>query len=944
MIKLYLNPQPAQVVPETGIGRVVLAQMKRLPEHGFRLVSDPERADIVACHVNRPTNISRIDVLHVHGLYYQDIPHLAYRSMHHEVNALIAKSAREARAITVPSGWVAMTFRRDMRLNPDVIPHGIDSSEWGPGENMGYVLWNKTRASDVCDPTPAWELARRGADVVSTFAPYGKEDPNLRVTGTLDAGKMKTVISCAGVYLSTAMETFGIGTLEALSCGVPVLGYAWGGTKDIVRHGVDGYLVEPGDIDGLAEGLAWIKEHRAELSKAARERAAMFDWNRAIALYSALYQEVLSQRSTETRGTAVIIPCYNYGKYLADCVRSVQAQSEPVNEIIIVNDGSRDDSLSIAGALSESDSRIRVINQANQGVAAARNAGIAAAKSPFIVCLDADDRLAEEYNAVCSRALAADRSLGVAYTGLLLHGEGGEPIPSRWPPEFDWSIMATVSVPPSNCIPSAAMFRREMWERAGGYRQVYAPAEDTEFWVRGLSLGFEARKVSNAGLFIYRAHEGSASRTKPYRAIDQWHPWMRDKQFPFAAPGVKRPAARSYATPVVSVIIPVGPGHQRYLPAALDSLLGQTERAWEAVVIDDTGGEGLGDEIHRVYPFIRVVTANTTRTAGAGAARNAGIVAASAPLCLFLDADDYLDPTALRKMIDLYLVSGGRYIYTDWTAIISGQARIYETDEYSPELWINRVVNNTPGINAVTVLIATADAREVMFDEDMPGWEDRDFFANCAVRGIHGVRLAEPLLYYRVDTGYRRAAALKQKDSLGKLLSRRYEAYAKGAKKMASCCGSTGENAIIAAKRALGVSVPDGDAPAPTGTQSVRMEFTGAEVGPVWYQGLENSGRKYRGANTAQYRFIDAHPADAEKLELTGKWRRVERGTAIIQDEQRGGPKESPAELKARAEAAILRAKAEAEKLVEKEPEIVAVAEAPAPAVRRKERPSKKQA
>lgn len=936
-IRLYLNPQPAQVVPETGIGRVVLAQMKYLPALGFKLVSDPGKADIVACHVNRASNLPRIDVLHLHGLYYQDIPHIPYRSMHHEVNALIAQSAREALAITVPSEWVGMTFKRDMRLTPFVIPHGVDLDEWQGEENLGYVLWNKTRASDVCDPTPAYELARRGADVLSTFAPPGKEDPNLRVTGTMDAGKMKTVVSHAGVYLATAMETFGIGTLEALACGVPVLGYAWGGTLDIVRHGREGYLVEPGDIDGLESGLDWIARHRIDLSRAARARAMNYGWQSAVERYAALYRQVVNEKREEKHGTAVVIPCFNYGRYLEECVRSVQAQTRPAEEIIIVNDGSSDNSLEIAARLAEGDSRIRVIDQKNQGVAAARNAGIRAAKSPYIICLDADDRIGEEYIAVCQRAMESDRSLGVAYTGLLLHGEGGEPIPSRWPPEFDWSIMTTVSVPPSNCIPSAAMFRRSMWERAGGYRQVYAPAEDTEFWVRGLASGFNARKVSNAGLFIYRAHDGSASRTKTYHAIDQWHPWMRDKKYPFAAPGVKRPAARSYASPAVSVIIPVGPGHERYLPAALDSLLGQTERAWEAVVIDDTG-IGISEETLKPYPFARLVSTGTTPK-GAGAARNIGLMQARAPLCLFLDADDYLDPTALEKMLRLYLVSEGRYVYTDWNAVCGKEVRTYQADEYSPELWLSRVVNNVPGINAVTVMMSTEDAREVMFDEDMPGWEDRDFFANCAARGIHGVRLSEALLYYRVDTGSRRAEAMKQTKNLGALLARRYGPYVKGVKKMAPCCGSTGENAIIAAKRALGVSIPDGDAPV-IGNQTVRMEFTGAEVGPVWYQGVEGSGRKYRGANTAQYRFIDAHPQDAAKLELSGKWKRVERGAVMpISDEQRTGPKESPAELRAKAEAALLRAKAEAEALVEVEAPAAPV-EAAAPAVRRKERPA----
>jgi len=86
--------------------------------------------------------------------------------------------------------------------------------------------------------------------------------------------------------------------------------------------------------------------------------------------------------------------------------------------------------------------------------------------------------------------------------------------------EFDWESQAKPHVPPSNCIPSACMIRKSMWERAGAIRLVYAPGEDAEFWTRGLSVGFTAKKVSDQPLFEYRMHGGSASRTKTYNRTD----------------------------------------------------------------------------------------------------------------------------------------------------------------------------------------------------------------------------------------------------------------------------------------------------------------------------------------------------------------------------------------------------------------------------------------
>ena len=92
-----------------------------------------------------------------------------------------------------------------------------------------------------------------------------------------------------------------------------------------------------------------------------------------------------------TPAVSVIVPCYNAEAYLASCAESVFAQTEQSWELLLVNDGSTDGTPALCRALAEKDGRVRVIEQENAGVSAARNAGLNAAQGEYVLFLDSDD-------------------------------------------------------------------------------------------------------------------------------------------------------------------------------------------------------------------------------------------------------------------------------------------------------------------------------------------------------------------------------------------------------------------------------------------------------------------------------------------------------------------------------------------------------------------------
>lgn len=875
-LRLYLTPDPSAIDDNNGIGRIVRAQYAHLPQYGIEFVGSPDAADVTACHIEgygKP-----VDVLHSHGLYYGDIPHEPYQSWHHEANQRIVATARGARAITVPAPWVAECFKRDMRITPEVIGHGINPAEWAPlsaSDRRGYLLWNKSRSSDVCSPVPVAELARRGVPVVSTFGDGKPAPDNLFVIGVQPYDKMRSLVRHASVYLATTPETFGIGTLEAMAAGVPILGYRWAGTADLVEHGITGYLVEPGNIEGLYDGFQAIMQNWHHYSQNAAITGKAYTWDRAMRAYAELYQRIAEEKAQERHRVCVVVTSYNYGQHLKGAVDSLLYQSDAPDEIVIVNDGSTDntDDVALDALAVHAAAGVRYIAQSNQGVAAARNNGIATTDCEYVICLDADDQLAPDYIRVCRAALKADRALGIAYTGLGLLGEDGKVTASQFPPAFDWDHQSSPGNPPRTCVPTAAMFRRSLWQRAGGYRQVFAPGEDAEFYTRGLSIGYTARRVADEPYIWYRNHPQGASKTRKYFDYSGYHPWMRDRQFPMGAPSAKPPIVLSYARPLISVIIPVGPNHARYLPGALDSLLMQTYRQWEAIVIDDTGARLDGEEIRitAAYPFVKLDWTEGGKR-GPGAARNLGLHAATAPLVLFLDADDWLaDPDALKLMLRKQAMTG-RYVYSDWVNFEHGRDPWEDTaPEYNAADWFVK------GQHAVTALIPADWARGVDgFDETLEGWEDWDFFAKLAARGYCGTRQPGALLGYRKYSGTQRNQAWANGEKLAPLIRGRYE----GVTPMACGCGPAGE-ALMRIRQSL----TEGDLMSMELQEGqTLMEYTGSKAGTTSVQSRskrDDGGRMWRYTYGGDQRLIAVWDEDVAFLEGIG-FRRAVNGAESL--------------------------------------------------------------
>ena len=200
----------------------------------------------------------------------------------------------------------------------------------------------------------------------------------------------------------------------------------------------------------------------------------------------------LAQSTLPPRGTAygkavpvcsVVVPCFNAAATIAATLDSASMQTLRNIEIIVVDDGSSDCSAHLIGALAESDSRISLIQQANGGVSAARNAGIKAAKARFIALLDADDLWATDHLQVHVRRLQNQPVLGVSYSPARFIDMQGH-ITGQSRPKLDQLTPADLlhGNPTTTC--STLVIRRDVFRDVGLFRTNMRHNEDQEWLFR----------------------------------------------------------------------------------------------------------------------------------------------------------------------------------------------------------------------------------------------------------------------------------------------------------------------------------------------------------------------------------------------------------------------------------------------------------------------------
>jgi glycosyltransferase involved in cell wall biosynthesis len=218
----------------------------------------------------------------------------------------------------------------------------------------------------------------------------------------------------------------------------------------------------------------------------------------------------MANRMSASVEFSVVVPAFNSAAFIAATLKSALRQTHPPAEVIVVNDGSTDETVEIVQGFGD---KVRLLSQPNQGVSAARNFGIQNARSEWIALLDSDDLWRADKLELQARAILENPGADFVYTSSYTFSENWleklvpAPPVSRIKQELEGWIPFSVST---------VVFRRSKALEIGGFDPAMRLAEEWDMWLRFIQAGTEFAAVEECVAFYRRSPQSLSHQAKAY--------------------------------------------------------------------------------------------------------------------------------------------------------------------------------------------------------------------------------------------------------------------------------------------------------------------------------------------------------------------------------------------------------------------------------------------
>ncbi|MEO6831777.1 MAG: glycosyltransferase family A protein [Chitinophagaceae bacterium] len=238
----------------------------------------------------------------------------------------------------------------------------------------------------------------------------------------------------------------------------------------------------------------------------------------------------MNERNEPPPEISVIVPCYNYGHFLADALESLLAQDFEDWECLIIDDGSKDNSKEVALAFQERDSRIRYIFQENAGLSAARNKGLENSRGQYIQLLDADDGIASNKLQIQYQFLQENPEIPLVFGDAILFSrslvEAKNARSTFSSPTKDFKVSANgkqllkMLVRDNFLEVSCPLFRKNFATKIGLFDTSLKSYEDWQYWFRAAlqDVCFHYFPITGSETFIRKGHASMMQQLRQMNA------------------------------------------------------------------------------------------------------------------------------------------------------------------------------------------------------------------------------------------------------------------------------------------------------------------------------------------------------------------------------------------------------------------------------------------
>ena len=425
---------------------------------------------------------------------------------------------------------------------------------------------------------------------------------------------------------------------------------------------------------------------------------------------------------------SIIIPVFNGGKFIHKAIDNILKQNYPALEILIVDDGSSDNTRQIVEDLPVD---VRYFHQPNSGPAAARNRAIRDVSGEYIAFLDVDDLWPEKNLNLLIRELIQNPSYDLVrgYAQLFVEIKDGT-----------FEYMGNPQESFLNYI-GAGVYRKSAFEKVGLYDPDLRFGEDTDWFNRAKEHNLNMKRLDEVTLLV-RRHEGNMTKGKSLVELNTLKVFKKKLERKRSGDvGVMSQEVGEVDSnhPKISVIIPVYNGGA-FISEAINSVFNQHYEAIEVIVVDDGSTDNTAEMVEMTGQDVRYVYQENR---GVSAARNKGLEMATGKYIAYLDADDIWMENKLIRQVEILGKKPEIGAVIGFTCQVPMAMHLKPAIEKANE-------GGTFLLSVGGTLFRESLFRKVgTFDESMPSGEDTDWFLRAREASVQIVIHKEVVQLYR---------------------------------------------------------------------------------------------------------------------------------------------------------------------------------------------------